>query len=152
MNRIGLGCTCQASPLGAVSKSSVEGFFIGQNKYVRNSRPTNIYVKPGEAPYKVIPANGNMGRVVSLNQTATWGKLDSNYWIFLEDSMYTVILSTPPPNGLLDAVGREVEKVGSFALSKILLPVALVVGSVLVAVEIGKQVIRKKVEEKVAHA
>ncbi len=145
MNRMNLGCACTPSPLGAISRSQVEQFFIGPDKYVRNTKPTPVYPKPGEAAVKTVPAGENMGRVAGLNQAATWAKLDSGLWIYLTDSMYTVTLSTPPPNSLLDAVGREAEKVGAFALTKILLPVALTVGVILVAVEIGKNVIQKKV-------
>lgn len=131
-----LGCPCQEQGLGAVTKAQVETFFIGPNKYVRNSRGTNIYPAPGQAPVKVISANDNMGQVVGVNQAGTWGKLDSGLWIYFEDTMYTVNLSTPPPNSLVDAVGREVENLAVFSLSKIM-PLLIGAGVILVGVHLA---------------
>lgn len=138
-----LGCPCQEQGLGAVTKAQVEAFFIGPTKYVRNSKQTNIYPAPGQAAVKVIGANDNMGQVVGVNQAGTWGKLDSGFWIFLEDSMYTVNLSTPPPNSLLDAVGREVENLALYSFKK-LLPVLIGVGVVLVAVNLAGKYVQTK--------
>lgn len=141
----GLGCDCQnKTSLGAVTKAQVEAFFIGKNKYVRNTKPTPLYKAPGEAPFTTIAPNENMGMVVGINEKANWGKLDSGYWILLGDSMYTVVLSVPPPTSIIDAVGREVENVAAFSFNKVLVPVLITAAAVVAVIYFGKTFIEQK--------
>lgn len=131
---------------GALTRAQVENFFIGTNKYVRNeNKPTNIYAAPGGAPVLTIPKGGNMGRVVYINENLQWGKLDSGKWIYLEDSLSTTILTVPPPNGITDAIGREVAKVAEFSVNKIIIPIVIGVGVLLVVQSLGNNYIRAKV-------
>jgi len=140
----GLGCDCQKQLGATLTKAQVEAFFIGKNKYVRNTKPTPLYKAPGEAPFSTIGPNENMGMVVGINTKGNWGKLDSGYWILLADSMYTVILSVPPPTSIVDAVGREVKKVAEFSLQNIIGPVLITAGVLAAVIYFGKTYIETK--------
>ena len=143
-----LGCSCQDNRVSlsgvGITKAEVEAFFIGRDKYVRNTKETPLYKAPGEAPFTTIAPNENMGMVVGINTKGNWGKLDSGYWILLADSMYTVTLSVPPPTSIYDAVGREVKKVAEFSLNKILVPVLITAGVVTAVIYFGKTYIETK--------
>jgi hypothetical protein len=148
----GLGCACEKpisiSGLGVtLTRQQVENFFIGPNKYVRNTRETPLYKNPGEAPFTTVDANDNMGKVVRINDNLKWGKLDSGYWIFLADSMYTIYLTTPPPTSIVDAVGRELKNVASFSVQNILTPVLITAGVVVGAIYFGKIFIESKAQK-----
>lgn len=149
-NTMHLGCSCHALNGLGLTKAQVEAFFIGPNKYVRNTKATNIYVKPGEAAFRTIGPNENMGMVKGINQAGTWGQLDSGYWIWLEDSMYTVNLTTPPPNSLFDAVGREVKELSVNVLElvgPILLKAGIGVAVAFGVYQLGKSYITSKAKK-----
>jgi hypothetical protein len=101
-----------AAGMGAlgVTREEVYNFFVGPKKWTKNTKPTNLYVNPGEAPVSVIPALEAFF-IVDINQSANWGKLSTGKWVHLADSMFTVILDVTPPTSVSDAVGREAEKV-----------------------------------------
>jgi len=155
----GLGCACEHGMgdannfattfrgLGKVlTRTEVENFFIGTNKYTRNTKPTPIYDAPGGAAIQTIAPNENMGKVVYINAGLNWGKLDNGKWIYLADSMYTDILTVPPPTSITNALSREAEKVVSFGLEKIIVPVIIGVGVLLLVESIGKSYITAKVK------
>lgn len=140
----GCGGTCNTlslSGLGA-TRSEIEEFFIGKNKYVKNTKPTSVYKNPGEAPFKTISPNNTIGRVVELNSKANWGKLDDGNWISLApgtiDSYFTVILTTPPPKSIIDAVTREIDNIPflpSAATIKLIAGAVIVVGVVILVMK-----------------
>src|SRR5688572_7581987 len=142
----GLGCSCEktVSGLGALTRQQVENFFIGPKKYVRNTKPTPLYKAPGDAPFTTIDANENMGRVVRINEKLNWGILDSGYWIYLADSMYTIVLDIEPPKSIVDAVGREIKNVASFSVANIITPVLITAGVLVAVVYFGKTFIENK--------
>ncbi|HMG94357.1 MAG TPA: hypothetical protein VK589_30060 [Chryseolinea sp.] len=115
----GLGCAeCSGrclDGLGAASRADIEKFFVGTNKYVKNTKPINVFKNPGDAPLKTVAPNDTIGKVVSLNDKGNWAKLDDGNWISLTgtyaDSFYTVILTTPPPKSISEAVGREIDNI-----------------------------------------
>lgn len=142
----GLGCACnQVSGLGdALTRAKVEAFFIGPNKYVRNeNKATNIYDAPGGAPVATVPAGGNMGRVVYINEGLNWGKLDSGKWIYLENSLSTTILSVPPPTSFTDALSREAVKAAEFGWDK-LKPVVITIGMILIGLQLANTYVATK--------
>lgn len=109
----GLGCSSCGNTcgMGAISLADTEKYFIGNKKFVKNTKPTPIYKTAGEAPYKTVSANDTIGKVVKINSNGKWGILENGDWILLADSMYTVILTTPPPTSISNAIGREIEKI-----------------------------------------
>lgn len=95
--------------LGAVSRDEVVKFFVGNKKWTKNTKPTNVYLTPGESAVRVIKPNDSF-KIVGINEKANWGKLSTGEWVVLADSMYTVYLDTEPPKSITDAVTREAER------------------------------------------
>lgn len=130
--------------LGAITRSEIEQFFIGKNKYVKNTRPTPVYKAPGEAPFKTVAPNDTIGMVVSFNDKANWAKLSDGNWINTAagaiDSFYTVILTTPPPTSVSDAVGRELDKIPfipSAATLKLILWAVVIGGAAILVMRVS---------------
>lgn len=139
----GLGCDCGVrcvAGLGTVTRSDIEKFFIGPSKYVKNTQRVSVYRNPGEVAFKTVDENDTIGRVVSLNEKGNWARLDDGNWISLAPSIidhyYTVILTTPPPKSVSEAVGREIENIpflpSSGTVKLILVTVLVVAGAVIV--------------------
>ncbi len=90
-------------------KEIAEEYFLGANKYVKCTVDVTIWQKPGGLSVRTVKATDTIGRVVAINATGTWGKLDDDTWIFLNNKMFTVILTVPPPKSITQAVVRETQ-------------------------------------------
>ena len=140
----GLGCgRCGSLCLngfGTVTRADVEKFFIGPMKYTKNTQRVSVYKNPGEAAFKTVDENDTIGKVVSLNEKGNWAKLEDGNWISLAPSIvdhyYTVILTTPPPKSVSEAVGREIDNIpflpSATTVKLILVTVLVVAGAVIV--------------------
>jgi hypothetical protein len=95
--------------LGTVSRQDVVNFFVGDKKWTKNTKPTNVYEAPGSSVMRTIPANDSF-KIVGINENLKWGKLSTGEWVWLEDSMYTVYLDVEPPTSTGDAILREAER------------------------------------------
>lgn len=89
--------------------SEIVAFFVGKNKWTKNTKPTPVYKQPGGAPVRTIPANDSF-KIERINSKGNWGILNTGEWVLLADSMYTVILTVEPPANIVEALGREAEK------------------------------------------
>lgn len=123
--------------LDSPAKVQARDFFVGPGKFTKNTKGTYIYSKPGSSPISTVKANDTIGKVIGVNSTGTWGQLENGNWIFLENSMYTVILTVEPPKSVGDAVGREAVNVVKFSVGQIFdfipkwVVVAVVIGVIL---------------------
>jgi hypothetical protein len=104
------GIYSTGSGLGVIrSREEVLNFFVGDQKWTKNTVPTPVYRNPGEASIRTIPALESF-KIVGINQSGGWGKLSTGEWVLIADSMFTVILSVEPPKGVADAITRELER------------------------------------------
>lgn len=151
----GFGCpdcggTCgQSVALGATSIEDLKKFFTGKgengyDKYIKHIKDIGVYHNPGEAPFKVVPKNDTIGKVIAFNSKGNWAKLEDGSWVNMApgviEGYYVVELRTAPPKSVTDAVTREAERAAD-AVADILplsqlkwvLGIAVVVGLGIVA-------------------
>lgn len=144
----GIGCpdcggTCSLGNK-PMTIDELKSFFIGKDKYIKHTKDIGLYKNPGEAYYAVVKAGDTIGKVVGLNSKGNWAKLESGAWVSLApgviEGYHTVILTTPPPKSVTDAVSREAERVVDAIVEvlpmtkiKLLLGAVVIVGLSIVA-------------------